>query len=95
MIFKECNKPGCKHYYEGACVGFVTHKEFTCPFDRLESIDISNHERTAIDALRNNCVSEDIEDNHLTADRFLCGFLEELGYKHITEIYDMIEKWYT
>lgn len=95
MIFKECDKPGCKHYHEDVCVGFVTHKEFACPLDQLDSIDIYDCERAAIEALKDNCFSEDVEDNHLTADRFLCGFIEQLGFKHITEVYDLIEKWYT
>ena len=77
------------------CVGFVTHKDFVCPFDRLDGTDISENERLAIQALKDNCFSEDVEDNHLTADRFLCGFLQELGYDRVVEVYDLIEKWYT
>lgn len=95
MIFKECNKPGCKHYHEDVCVGFVTHKEFSCPLENMDNIDTYCVEQSAIQALIDNCFGEDVENNHLTADRFLCGFIEQLGFKHITKVYDLIEKWYT
>lgn len=95
MIFKECNKPGCKHFHEDVCVGFVTHKEFSCPLDKIYSIDISENEKMAIQALIDCCFGDDVEDNHATADRFLCGFLQDLGYRNIVEVYDLIEKWYT
>lgn len=46
-----------------------------------------------MDDLNNN--DEDIEKNHIIADRYLCSLLSVLGYQEVTEKYKAIPKWYS
>lgn len=38
--------------------------------------------------------SGDPEMDHGDADDLLCEFLKSLGYGHLVEIYEKVEKWY-
>ena len=36
----------------------------------------------------------DVEHAHVTADKYLCNLLKELGYDRVVDEYEKIEKWY-
>ena len=39
----------------------------------------------------NDC---DTETRHIAADDILCAVLEKLGYTHLVELYNEVDKWY-
>jgi hypothetical protein len=47
----------------------------------------------ALDALKALMV-DDMEDDHVMADRFLCELLESLGYGKTVDFYKSLDKWY-
>ena len=36
----------------------------------------------------------DTETGHIVADDILCAVLEKLGYTHLVELYNEVDKWY-
>lgn len=48
----------------------------------------------AIERLREEAGSGDVESAHASADRILCELLIELGYGNVVEAWEEVPKWY-
>jgi hypothetical protein len=60
----------------------------------MEKPKFKEKEKEAVDYIKIYCHSEDIEGNHLDADRKLRDFLLELGYNYLVNEWDKVNKWY-